>query len=181
MSMDKVQASYSTGFRCLWARIYAKGALGNRKPGTQIAPVPEQIKRFPRTGLGTKEFWWNQKIRISCMLGIARSSEENGGFSSRGGGTSKANVSGEEFGVDTGGVGGGIVVNLRRSNVWRHEILVVCVGIGGNSRGCRPAWRREGTRRYAPNEELDEDTSKEGDKHVNPGELSFAGRVLGLL
>ena len=123
----------------------------------------------------------NQKVRNLSMLGIARGSKENGGLSSRGGRTRITNVSREEFSVDSRGFSRGIVVNLRRSNVWRHEIVVVHVGAGRGLGGRRPARRRERTRRYAPDEELDEDTCKESDKHVDPGELSFAGGVFGLL
>lgn len=180
MSVNKMQAGYPTGVRWLWARIHAKSGFGNRKPGAQVAPVPEQIERFPRAGFCTKEFGGNQKICGLSMLGITRGSEENSGFGSRGCGTRITNVSGEQFGVDTRGFGRRVVVSLRRSNVWGHEI-VVYVGTGKNFRGCGPAWRGERARRYIPNEELDEDTRKEGGKQVNPGELTFAGRLLGLL
>ena len=100
------------------------------------------------------------------MLGIARGCEEYSGFGSRGGRARIANVGGEEFSVDARGVCGRVLVNLCRSNVWRHE--TICIGIGGNPRRRRGlVGRRERARRHGSDEELDEDTSEEGKEDVN--------------
>jgi len=109
------------------------------------------------------------------MLGIARGSEENGGFSSRSGRTGITNVGGEEFGIDTRGLGGRVVVNFRRSYVWRHEIIIY-VGIGRSSRGRRRRiGKRERAGSHASDEELDEDTGEESDEEVNQGESPLLG------
>ena len=111
----------------------------------------------------------------------ARGGEENGGFGSRSGRTGITNVGGEEFSIDTRGLGGRVVVNFRRSYVWRHEIIIY-VGIGRSSRRRR---RRAGKRgragSRASDEELDEDTGEESGKDVNQRELALPGRVLDLL
>jgi hypothetical protein len=73
------------------------------------------------------------------------------------------------------------MVNLRRSNVWGHETVVVCVGIGRNHGRSGPAQGRERSRRQSPNEELNEEAGQEGGKEVNERELPLARRVLGLL
>ena len=134
MPMNKVQAGDSAGLRRLRTRIHAKGTLGVREPWAQVAPAPKQIERFPGFSLSTSELRRNHKTRSAGMLGVARSSEENGRFGPRGGRARIAHISGEEFGIDACGVGGRVVVNLRRSNVWRDETVVIRVGVGGNSR-----------------------------------------------
>ena len=101
---------------------------------------------FPGAGLGTKKFGSNQKTWGTRVLGVARSGEENGGFSSRRSWARVTNVSGKEFGIDTGGVGGRVMVNFRRSNVWGNETVVVCVGIGRNPGRSGPARGRERSR-----------------------------------
>ena len=100
------------------------------------------------------------------MLGVARGSKEDGGLGPRGSRAGIANISGEEFSINTRGFSGRVVVNLRRSNIWRHKIID-CVGNGGNSRGGRRVEKGEGAGRHPSDEELDEDTGEEGNKDVN--------------
>lgn len=181
MSVNEVQAGDPAGLRRLRARFYTESTLWVRKPWTQVTPASKQIKGFPVFGLSASELRRNHKTWSAGVLGIARSSEEDGGFGSRGGRTGITNVCGEELGVDTRRVSGRVVVNLRRSNIWRHE-AVICVGVGGDSgRRRRRVGKREGARRHASDEELDEDTSEEGNEDVNHGEPLLLGRVLDLL
>jgi len=112
------------------------------------------------------------------MLGVTRGGEEYGGFGSRGGRTSIADISGKEFGIDARGVGGRVIVNLGRSNVWRHK--AICISVGRNSRG-RRVGKRKRARRHASDKELDEDTDEEGDEDVNQSELPLPGRVRDLI
>lgn len=112
MSMDKVQAGDSAGLRGLGTGIYTEGTLGVREPWTQVAPAPKQIERFPGFGLGTGELRGNQQIWGARVLGIARGGEENGRLGTGGGRARVANVGGEQFGIDTCGLGRGVVVNL---------------------------------------------------------------------
>jgi len=178
MPMEEVQTGDSAGFRRLRSRVHAEGTLGDRGPRTQVTPAPEEIKRFPRFGLDADELLWNYKIRSAGMLGITWGSDEYGRFGSRGGRASVADIGGKEFGIDPRRVGGRVVVNLCRSNVWRHKII--CVGVGKNSRR-RRVGRRERARGHASGEELDEDTGEEGNEYVNQGELPLPGRVSNLL
>jgi len=106
------------------------------------------------------------------MLGIARGGEEYGGFGSCGGRAGVADVGGKEFGIDACRVGGGVVVNLCRSNIWRHK--TIRIGVGGNSRR-RRVGKRKRARRHGSDEELDEDTGEEGDEDVNQRELPLPG------
>ena len=179
MSMNEVQAGDAAGLWRLRTGVHAEGTLGVRKPWAQVTPAPKQIKRFPGFGLGADELRRNHKTWSARMLGIARGGEEDGGFGSRGGRAGIANIGGEEFGVNTRGVGGRVVVNLRRSNVWGHKV-VIRVGVG-DSRRRRQIGKREGARGDTSDEELDENTDEEGDEDVNQGELPLPGRVLDLL